>query len=102
MMSVRKPPPAGEPALAVGSVTAAVGAVLALLVAFGLDLTGEQTAAILGVTTVVAPLVSAWFTRSRVWSPRSVAELQPRRGQNARAEVRFVASPEGEPDQPRP
>ncbi len=40
-----------------------------------LKLTPEQTAAILGVTTVLAPSVSAWFTRGRVYSPQSVARL---------------------------
>ncbi len=68
-------PTSAEPALSVGAITAAVGAVLGLVVAFGLKLTPEQTAAILGVTTVLAPLVSAWFTRGRVYSPQSVARL---------------------------
>jgi hypothetical protein len=42
-----------EPAL----VAAVVQAVLGLVVAFGLDLTGEQTAGILAVTTAVLALV---------------------------------------------
>jgi hypothetical protein len=71
--------PSAEPALAVGAVTAAVGAILALLVAFGLDLTTEQTTAVLGAATFLAPLVSAWFTRSRVYSPQTVARLLGRR-----------------------
>jgi hypothetical protein len=71
-------PTSSEPALAVGTVTAAAGAVLALLVAFGLNLTSAQTASILGVTTVAAPLVSAWFTRGRVYSPKTVARMMRR------------------------
>tara|TARA_R100001244_G_scaffold6385_8_gene7500 strand:+ start:604 stop:813 length:210 start_codon:yes stop_codon:yes gene_type:complete len=54
-----------EPALVAG-ITAAVAAVLALLVAFGLDMTAEQQTAILGVVAVVAPLVAAIVTRSKV------------------------------------
>lgn len=64
-----------EPALAVGAITAVVGAALTLAVSFGLDLTPEQTASVLAVTTVLAPLVSAWLTRSRVYAPATVAKL---------------------------
>ena len=46
-----------EPVLTVAGVTAAVSAVIALLVAFGVDLTEAQTNAILGVVAVAAPLV---------------------------------------------
>lgn len=47
-----------EPAL----VTGAVSALIALGVAFGLDLTGEQTGAIMAVTTAVL----AFVTRAQV------------------------------------
>lgn len=46
-----------EPVLTVAGIVAAVQAVIALLVAFGLVLTTAQVAAILGVVGVVAPLV---------------------------------------------
>ncbi|MDA3643770.1 hypothetical protein LZ318_11995 [Saccharopolyspora indica] len=46
-----------EPVITVAGVTAAVSAVIALLVSFGVDLTEDQTKAILGVVAVVAPLV---------------------------------------------
>lgn len=46
-----------EPVLTVAGVTAAVSAVITLLVAFGVDLTEAQTNAILGVVAVAAPLV---------------------------------------------
>ncbi len=75
-MSNTNPDPASsEPALAVGAVTAAMSAVLALLASFGFGLTAQQTTAVTGVAAVVAPLISAWFTRGRVYSPATVAKL---------------------------
>lgn len=71
-------PESKEPALKVGTIVAAVGLVLTLAVSFGLNLTPGQTEAILGLTTIAAPLLSAWFTRSRVFSPAKVAELLKR------------------------
>lgn len=47
-----------EPAL----ILAAVQAVLALVIAFGLDLTNEQTGAVLAVTAAILGII----TRSRV------------------------------------
>ena len=55
-----------EPAVVIGTVTAAVAAVLALLIAFGVDLTQDQQVAILGVIAGVGPLVSAVLTRRKV------------------------------------
>lgn len=49
--------PAREPLVSTATITAGVSAVIALLVAFGVDLTEAQTIAILGVVAVVAPLV---------------------------------------------
>lgn len=46
-----------EPVITVATIVAVVGALVALLVAFGLDLTNEQRAEILSFTTVVAPLL---------------------------------------------
>jgi hypothetical protein len=78
-MSIPVPSPeeaqSGEPALKVSVITAAVGALIAAVAAFGFKLTAEQTAAVMTVTTIVAPIVSGWFTRSRVYSPASVAKL---------------------------
>lgn len=64
-----------EPLVTVASITAGVTALLGLLVAFGLDLTTDQTAAVLGVVGVVAPLVVAWFARSRVTPYPAVPDL---------------------------
>lgn len=55
-----------EPALTIGGITAAVTAVLTLLVAFGVTLTQAQTAAILGVVGTLGSLVQAWLTRRKV------------------------------------
>lgn len=60
-----------EPAQIIGYLTGAATAVIALLVAFGLDLTQEQQAAILGVVAVVAPVVAGLVIRSAVFSPNS-------------------------------
>lgn len=54
-----------EPLVTVAGISAAVSAVIALLVAFGLDLSTEQTAAILGVVAVLAPL-AVTVARSKV------------------------------------
>lgn len=48
-----------EPVLTASGISAAVAAVIALLVAFGVDLTETQTTAILGVVAVLAPLAVA-------------------------------------------
>ena len=55
-----------EPVLTAASISAVVSAVLALLVAFGLDLSETQTAAILGVVGAVVPLVTAVVARAKV------------------------------------
>lgn len=64
-----------EPLLGVGAIVAAVTALLALLVAFGIHLTDAQQSAVLGFLAALAPLVTAWLGRGRVYSPRTVARL---------------------------
>lgn len=54
------PSKALAPVVTVGVVTGLVTAFLALLVAFGVSLTGDQQTAILGLVSVVAPLVVAY------------------------------------------
>lgn len=49
--------PTSEPVLTTAGITAAVAAVIALIVAFGVELSEVQTTAILGVVAVLAPLV---------------------------------------------
>lgn len=55
-----------EPVITTATITAAVAALLGLLVAFGVDLSDDQQKAILGVIAAVGPLVAAYFARSRV------------------------------------
>ncbi|MEV4271919.1 hypothetical protein [Micromonospora aurantiaca (nom. illeg.)] len=64
-----------EPLFTVGTITAAVTAVLALLVAFGLDLSDGQKQAILGAVAVAAPFIVAAWGRRRVYAPATVAKL---------------------------
>ncbi|MCX4470437.1 hypothetical protein OOK41_08975 [Micromonospora sp. NBC_01655] len=66
---------ATEPLVTVGVLTAAVTAVLALLVAFGLPLSDAQQTAILGLVAVLAPLVVAAIARGRVYSPATVRAM---------------------------
>ncbi len=55
-----------EPAITVGTISAAVAAILTLLVAFGLDITEEQQTAILGVVAAVGPIVTGLLIRRKV------------------------------------
>jgi len=55
-----------EPLLTAAGITAGVTALIGLLVAFGVNVTEGQTAAILGVVAVAAPLVVGFFARSKV------------------------------------
>ena len=64
-----------EPANLVATITAAVTAVIALLVAYGFDISTEQQVAILGVVAVLAPVVAGIVTRSKVYSPASTAKI---------------------------
>lgn len=59
-----------EPAAILG----AVGALLALAIAFGFELSDEQVGAILAATSAVLALI----TRTVVASPKTLAELQDR------------------------
>lgn len=55
-----------EPLVTVATITAAVTAVLSLLVAFGIDLSADKQTAILGVVAVAGPLIVAAFARGKV------------------------------------
>lgn len=58
-----------DPSSLFGSIGAVVGAVIALLVAFGVVLTEDQTAAILGLVAVLSPIVTAYAIRRKAYSP---------------------------------
>lgn len=64
-----------EPLVSVGTVTTIVTAVIALLVAFGLHLSNAQSAGILGVVAVAAPLVVTLVGRMKVFSPATVRAM---------------------------
>ena len=55
-----------EPLITVGTITGIAAAIVALVVAFGIDLTDGQQTAILGAASVVAPLIVAAVCRPRV------------------------------------
>lgn len=55
-----------EPAVTVATITALVSAALTLATSFGLHLSTDQTAALLGFAGVVAPLAVGLITRSKV------------------------------------
>lgn len=71
------PPPNApkEPLITVGAVTAAAAALVAVLVAFGLPLSGDQQAALLTLVGVVAPLVVALWGRTKVYAPATVRAM---------------------------
>ncbi|MBT0771827.1 hypothetical protein KIH74_22995 [Kineosporia sp. J2-2] len=55
-----------EPLITRAGLTSAVTAVIALLTAYGLDITDDQQAAILGIIAVAAPLIVAVTSRMLV------------------------------------
>lgn len=88
---VTTPPSTGgmqtEPAVIIGSITAVVTAILALLVAFGMDISPDQQAAILGMVAAVAPIVAAVFIRQRVFSPATTQRIANQAAETAVANV---------------
>jgi hypothetical protein len=74
-----------EPLATAATITGAVAAVLALVVAFGVNLTGDQQTAILGVASVAAPLIVALVVRPKVTpvaDPRLPGDVINATGQN--------------------
>lgn len=55
-----------QPLITTATVIAAVAALLALFVAFGVPLTVEQQTTILAIAAVIAPLLVAAFTHGKV------------------------------------
>jgi len=64
-----------EPLWTVAGITAAVVAIITLITAFGVDITGEQREAIIGVVAVAAPLMVAIVARRKVYSQATVDQL---------------------------
>ena len=67
--------PTTEPAISIGAITAAVAALIALLVAFGVDFTQSQQVAILGTIAGLGPIVAAILTRAKVTPAAQVAAV---------------------------
>ena len=94
--AIPDPPPdknSKEPAMKVAGYTT-IGtfatALVLTLVAFGVDMSPAQQAALLGLVgsaLTLAPLVSGWFTRREVYAPATVAGmLKEAHAQTAQAE----------------
>lgn len=66
--------PQQKPLLTSATITGGVAAVITLAVAFGLDVTAEQTAAILGVVGIVAPFAVWRFATDKVTANVNVVE----------------------------
>ena len=64
-----------EPLVSVGLITAAAAALLATLVAFGLNLSQVQTGAVLTLVTIAAPLIVAAVGRRKVFAPATVRTM---------------------------
>lgn len=64
-----------EPAAFVGVLTSIASSVIALLVAFGADITPEQRIALLGAVATLAPVLSAILIRARVYAPETVDRI---------------------------
>lgn len=71
-----------DPSALFGSIVTAIGAILALLVAFGVDLTETQREAILGTAVALGPLVTALLIRRHAYAPATV-ERRVRAAQQA-------------------
>lgn len=70
----RKTTPAREPAITVGTISALVSAVLALLVVLGLTLPDGFEAAVLAVLAAAAPIIAGVITRAKVTPTVDVVE----------------------------
>lgn len=66
-----------EPAAIVGIIVAFVAAAIALLTAFGLDISNEQKVAILGFAAPAYAIIQAVITRAKVYAPASVDTVVP-------------------------
>lgn len=85
-----------EPAQIIGWITAAAAAAIALLVAFGVELTEDQRTAILSAVAVIAPILAGLAIRFRVYSPATVEKI---------ADTQYIAGTpptEPQPDVPPP
>lgn len=61
-----------DPSGLFGSIVTALGAILALVVAFGVEIDETQREAILGTAVALGPLVTALLIRRHAWAPATV------------------------------
>ena len=65
-----------EPVVSAAVITGLVGALLRLLISFGIDITPDQVEAILDVVTLAAPIVGAPIARRFVTRNSAVVERE--------------------------
>lgn len=65
-----------EPVVSAAVITGLVGAILRLLISFGIDITQDQVEAILDVVTLAAPIVGALIARRFVTRNSAVVERE--------------------------
>lgn len=65
-----------EPVVSAAVITGLVGALLRLLVAFGIEITNDQVEAILDIVTLAAPIVGALIARRFVTANVRVVERE--------------------------
>lgn len=75
-MNVIKKTLRNEPVVSAAIITGLVGALLRLLIAFGIDISSEQVEAILDVVTLAAPVVGAFVARRFVTRNSAVVERE--------------------------
>lgn len=81
-MSRTKQAVQAQPLWTVAGITTAVSATITLLVSFGFEITAEQTNAILGLTSVLAPTVLALVLRRKVVAANRVVVELDQHGQD--------------------
>lgn len=77
-----------EPAITIASLVALLGAVITLLVVFGIEVTDDQRDAIIAVATIGLPIVAGLVIRAKVVSPATDAE---------RSRLAYLAGVNGDP-----
>lgn len=83
-----------EPALKVGAITSVASGILSLVLLFAPNLLNETQLTVIGIISAFAlPIITALFTRGRVWSPASVLEVVNISVQDALAAARKGAKP---------
>lgn len=85
-----------EPAVTIGSISAATAALLGLAIAFGVPLSDDQRVAILGAIAAVAPLVVGLLIRGKVTPAGNVLAYLPKRAATEVLAGEASSAPTGE------